>query len=54
MTKKDKIGLAIIVGVFAILGTVYVLTTTRPESASGTFTDNPIVERRMQTLDGQR
>ena len=49
MTRKEKLGVSIIVGVLCILGVVYAITADRPANSSGDFTNNPITERRVNT-----
>jgi hypothetical protein len=53
MGKREKIGVAVIVAILGVLGLIYVLTTTRPENATGDFIDNPITQRRVEILEGR-
>lgn len=54
MSKRDKIGVVIIIGILLFLGLVFVMTADRPTSPGGSLTDNPIVERRIKNLDTSR
>jgi hypothetical protein len=54
MTKRDKIGLAIIVALFFVLGVILFLTVERPTGPTRGFEDNVIIERRMRILEQQR
>ena len=54
VTTRDKVGMGIIVTILLLLGVAYYVSTERPENASGDFTNNPIVEHRMRTLDADR
>ena len=51
MTKKDKIGVVVLIGLFIILGIVLVWTFEPVGSARRGFDDNVIVKQRTINLN---
>lgn len=54
MTKRDKIGLVIIVALFLIFGFILYWTIERPTGPTRDLENNVIIERRMRILEQQR
>lgn len=50
MTKKEKIGVGVIIGVFVALGIILLLTLRPVGSSSGGAEDSYFVQKRVQTL----
>jgi len=54
MTRKEKIGLWVIVGILSVLGIILAMTVDRPEGPTRGFDDNALVEQRMKNLERSR
>ncbi len=50
MTKRDKIGVAILIGLFCFLGIVLALTTKSTGSQKRGFSDSAIVKQRIVNI----
>lgn len=53
LTRRDKIGLAVLVLIFVVFGIILAVTTERPSGPSRSFENNVIVERRLQNLENR-
>jgi hypothetical protein len=54
MTSKDKVGVGILVGLFALLGTLLVWTFATPGSASNSIGESVLVKQRMINIQKGR
>lgn len=51
MTRRDKIGLGVVVGLLALIAVGLWFTWERPAGPARSFDESVLVERRMQILD---
>lgn len=54
MTRRDQIGLVILLAVIGGLGLILALTIKRPTGPTKGFTDNVIVQQRIKNLGQSR
>ncbi|MCF6286620.1 MAG: hypothetical protein L3K26_15710 [Candidatus Hydrogenedentes bacterium] len=51
MTQKEKVGVAVIVALFAGLALTLYLTIDRPTNKGGSFENNVIIDQRVRNLN---
>lgn len=51
MTSRDKIGVAVIIGLLGVFVLALYITIKRPTSSSGSFENNVIIEQRVKNLN---
>lgn len=54
MTQRDKIGIVVIICLFAVFGVILFVTIKRPASSTGTFENNVIIEQRIKNVNNSR
>jgi hypothetical protein len=54
MTSRDKLGVGILVGLFALLGTLLVWTFSTPGGASNSIEESALVKQRMINIQKGR
>lgn len=53
MSTRDKVGLAIVIGIFCLFGIILALMIDRPSGPTRGFEDNVIVEQRIKNLENR-
>lgn len=53
LSKRDRIGLLLLVGLFCVFGILLLVTVDRPTGPSRGFQNNVIVEQRVKNLENQ-
>lgn len=53
LTRRDKIGLAILISIFVVLGIILAVTTDRPTGEVRGFENNVLIEQRMRNLENR-
>lgn len=51
MTSKEKIGVAVIIGLFVICGLILYFTIESPNGGTGSFENNVIIDQRVRNLE---
>lgn len=54
MKKKDRIGLYVLLGLFAMFGLLLYFTVERPTGATRSIENNVIVEQRIKNLKSRQ
>ncbi len=54
MTKRDRIGLYVLVGLFSMFGLLLFFTVDRPTGTTRSIENNVIVEQRIKNLNSRR
>ncbi len=54
MSKKDRIGLFIMLGLFSLFGLLLYFTVDRPTGATRSIENNVIVEQRIKILNSRQ
>ena len=54
LTKKDRIGLYIVIGLFSVFGLLLFFTVDRPSGPGRSIENNVIVEQRIQNLKSKQ
>ncbi len=54
MTRKDRIGLYVLLGLFAMFGLLMYFTVDRPSGTTRSIENNVIVEQRIKNLESRR
>ena len=50
LSKRDRIGLLVLVGIFCVFGILLFVTVDRPTGPSRGFQNNVVVEQRLKNL----
>jgi hypothetical protein len=53
LSKRDRIGLLVLVGLFGIFGILLYFTVDRPDGPGRDFENNVVVQQRLKNLDNQ-
>ena len=54
MTQREKVGVVVLIGLFAALGLALYLTVKRPSNKNGSFENNVIIDQRVRNLNNSR
>ena len=54
MTRRDRIGLYVLVGLFSVFGLLLYFTVDRPSGTTRGIENNVIVEQRIKNLNSRR
>ncbi len=54
LNKRDRIGVLIMVGLFAVFGVMLYFTIERPDGPSRSIQNNVIIEQRMKNLENRK
>jgi hypothetical protein len=53
LTRRDKIGLAILISIFLVFGLILAVMTERPTGETRGFENNVLIEQRMKNLENR-
>jgi hypothetical protein len=51
LSKRDRIGLIMLVGLFCVFGLLMFLTVDRPSNQARGFEDSVLIQQRMRMMD---
>ena len=54
MTKRDRIGLYVLIGLFSMFGLMLYFTVDRPSGTARSIENNVIVEQRIKNLESRQ
>ena len=53
LTRRDKVGLVVLISIFIVFGIILALTTDRPTGEVRGFENNVLIEQRMKNLENR-
>jgi len=54
MTQQEKVGVGILIGLFAVLALTLYFTIQRPTGGTGSLENNVIIDQRVRNLNQSR
>lgn len=53
LTRRDKIGLVVLISIFVVFGIILAIMTERPTGETRGFENNVLIQQRMKNLENR-